>query len=66
MRIRFYRKEDCRGIIQLFYDTVHSVNTRDYTESQLTVWAPQIGQINLVVWNKSLSEHYTVVAEDII
>lgn len=64
MRIRLYRKEDCREIIQLFYDTVHSVNIRDYTESQLAVWAPQVDQTNLVVWDKSLREHYTVVAED--
>ena len=64
MRIRLYRKEDCREIIQLFYDTVHFVNARDYTESQLAAWAPPVDQINFVVWDKSLSEHYTVVAED--
>ena len=64
MRIRRYRKEDCREIVQLFYDTIHSVNARDYTKSQLAVWAPEIDEINLVVWDKSLSEHYTVVAED--
>lgn len=64
MHIRLYRKEDCREIIQLFYETVHWINARDYTESQLAVWAPQVDKINLLVWDKSLSEHYTIVAED--
>lgn len=44
----------------MFYDTVHSVNARDYTEEQLNVWAT--GSVNLKEWNKSLLEHFTVVA----
>lgn len=60
MQIRKYRSEDCKEIAELFYNTVHTVNTRDYTEEQVNVWAT--GNVDLDVWGKSFSEHYTVVA----
>ncbi len=45
---------------ELFYQTVHSVNTKDYTKEQLDVWAT--GTVDLKEWDKSFLEHYTVVA----
>lgn len=48
----------------MFYNTIHSVNAKDYNKRQLEVWAPEIIEINLEDWNKSLSEHYTIVVED--
>ncbi len=38
MVIREYQPTDCKEIIRLFYDTVHSVNAKDYTEEQLNAW----------------------------
>ena len=29
--IRNYAPEDCSALARLFYDTVHTVNARDYT-----------------------------------
>lgn len=60
MKLRKYKSEDCKFLAELFYDTVHSVNAKDYTEEQLNVWAT--GNVNLVEWNASLSEHNCVVA----
>lgn len=60
MIIRKYRQSDCKCLTELFYDTVHTVNAKDYTEEQLNVWAT--GKVNLDEWNRSLSEHYAVVA----
>lgn len=60
MFIRKYEVSDCKYITQLFYDTVHCVNAKDYTKEQLDVWAT--GKVDLDEWNKSLSEHYSVVA----
>lgn len=37
MNIRMYKSEDCREIVELFYNTVHSVNSRDYSLEQLDV-----------------------------
>lgn len=39
MELREYRPEDCEAITRLFYDTVHTVNQRDYTPAQLDAWA---------------------------
>ena len=60
MIIRRYLPTDCKEIITLFYNTVHSVNAKDYTKKQLDVWAT--GKENLNDWNKSLLNHYTLVA----
>ena len=60
MIIRRYLPIDCKEIITLFYNTVHNVNAKDYTKKQLDVWAT--GKENLNDWNKSLLNHYTLVA----
>lgn len=58
--IRKYIPSDCVHLAELFYQTVHSVNAKDYTTEQLNAWAT--GSVNLENWNKSLSEHNTIVA----
>lgn len=60
MIIRKYMSEDCKELAELFYHTVHAVNAKDYTKEQLNAWAD--GSVDLEEWNKSLSEHFTVVA----
>lgn len=60
MIIRNYKPEDCKYLAGLFYDTVHSVNAKDYTKEQLNAWAT--GNVDLDKWNESLLEHTSVVA----
>lgn len=64
--IRKYMLSDCKYIAELFYQTVHAVNARDYTKEQLDVWAD--GKADLVKWDDSFCEHETVVAliDDVI
>ena len=62
MEIRMYRPSDCKILTGLFYNTVHTVNARDYTEEQLNVWAT--GEVDLEKWNQSLQGHFSVVAVD--
>ncbi len=62
MIIRRYQASDCKELTDLFYNTVHNVNVKDYTKEQLNVWAT--GQVDLEKWNKSLQEHFSVVAVD--
>ena len=62
MLIRKYQKEDCKELCALFYDTVHTINAKDYTKDQLDVWAT--GQVDFEKWDKSLQEHYSIVAVD--
>ena len=59
MEIRRYKQSDCKELSELFYNTVHNVNAKDYTEEQLNVWAT--GQVDLKNWNLSLQEHYSIV-----
>ncbi len=61
MKIREYRTADCAEIADLFYATVHTINAKDYTKSQLDVWAT--GKIDIVAWDRSFTEHDTLVAE---
>lgn len=62
MEIRKYQPSDCKELTELFYNTVHAVNAKDYTKEQLDAWAS--GQVDLEKWNQSLQEHYSVVAID--
>lgn len=59
MKIRKYETSDCEQLAELFYQTVHTVNTNDYTNEQLDVWAD--GNVNLKEWDKSFLMHNTVV-----
>jgi putative acetyltransferase len=59
--VRQYKSQDCKEIVKLFYNTVHAINSKDYNSAQLDVWAPQ--EIDVDMWNKSLSSTYTVVVE---
>ena len=60
VEIRKYQQSDCRECTELFYNTVHTVNVKDYTKEQLDVWAT--GEVDLEKWNQSLQEHYSIVA----
>ena len=61
MLLRKYTKTDCAELAELFYDTVHTVNAKDYTQEQLDAWATN--RVNLEAWNESFQAHHTVVAE---
>ena len=60
MYIRGYEKKDCKEITELFYNTVHTVNTRDYTAKELNAWTGE--SVDCDKWNRSLKEHFTLVA----
>lgn len=59
--IRKFKLSDLDQIIQLFYDTVHTINIQDYSQEQVDVWAPKNIDINR--WKKSLTDHISYVAE---
>ncbi|PEO35950.1 GNAT family N-acetyltransferase [Bacillus toyonensis] len=59
--IRTFQKEDLETVLQLFYETVHTVNTRDYNELQLQAWAPK--RLDRERWLQSLEKNICYVAE---
>ncbi|BBA49687.1 putative acyltransferase [Fusobacterium varium] len=64
MILRKYKSDDCLKLLKLFYDTVRTVNKKDYNDEQLSVWAPDnYIEEKYNTWQKSLSENFTVIAE---
>lgn len=60
MHIRKYQTSDIGQIIGLFYETIHSVNAKDYSEAQLNAWAS--GNTDWREWDRSFLAHYSIVA----
>lgn len=62
MEIRDYRPTDCLEVYQLFYDTVHLVNTADYDKNQVESWArSNINKGELELWCQSLLDSHSLV-----
>jgi putative acetyltransferase len=60
--IRAYRQDDAIAIVRLFYETVRTVNRRDYSAAQVEAWAPAIP--DAAVWHRRMIERCTLVAEE--
>ena len=62
MQLREYQHSDCTQLAELFYQTVHSVNAKDYTKEQLDAWAT--GEVDLQAWDASFRTHKTIIATE--
>ncbi|MEJ0056276.1 MAG: GNAT family N-acetyltransferase [Bacteroidota bacterium] len=40
LQIRKYIASDAVGLLNLFYDTVHTINSKDYPPEHIDAWAP--------------------------
>ena len=61
MKIRNYKIEDCDTVSRLFFETVHSINAKDYSDGQLFAWASSVEDLKSRRCN-ALLEQRTVVA----
>ena len=59
--IRMLKESDLPHINQLFTQTVHAINVRDYAQEQLDVWAPKDRAAEY--WKTRLKDHVVYVAE---
>lgn len=59
MFLRPYRTADKRILQQLFHDTVHTVNARDYSTEQVEAWAPALPDREY--WAKLDTQHCFVI-----
>lgn len=65
MKIRTFTEQDTAQIVTLFYETVHSVNKRDYSQEQLNAWASYEDEgKRLSTWKDALSRNITLVVEN--
>ena len=62
MEIRDYQTADTQQIMDLFYETVHEINSQDYSQEQVDAWAPK--EMNYEKWRARLSSRITQVAEE--
>ena len=51
-----------KQLTELFSETVHSVNTSNYTNEQLSIWAPKI--INPEKWMDRINNNYLIIAKN--
>lgn len=58
--LRKYEERDCIEMAELFYETVHTITVKDYSEEQRKVWAT--GYVDFGAWNTSFLSHYTLIA----
>ncbi len=57
--LRPYQEKDCEKLIDLFKNTVETVNSKDYNPDQISAWTSGVHKDR---WNKSLMEHVSLVA----
>ena len=62
MRIRKFRPHDLGEIAKLYYDTVHTINRRDYTDEQINAWAPRYS--DTCFWEDRFKSREVFVVEE--
>lgn len=59
--IRKYIVEDAQSLANIYYNTIHQVNIRDYTQQQVDVWAPETSK-DITGWLKKFERTNPFVA----
>lgn len=60
VQVRCYQDGDAKHIASIFYNTVHTVNAKDYTKEQLNAWAPYYD--NYAAWQEKCAQLNPFVA----
>jgi putative acetyltransferase len=62
MQIRRVKRADVSQISRLYYETVHRMNSRDYSPEQIDAWAPRIYPDTF--WQRRFRRYRVLVAEE--
>ncbi len=62
IEVRELTSNDIEACVRLFHDTVHAINSKDYTLDQLQIWAPENIDAHGERW-QSLLHNISLVAE---
>ncbi len=60
IKLRPFEPNDVEVLIALFRETVHRINSHDYTPEQISAWAPN--EIDANAWQRRLANQFAVVA----
>ncbi len=61
MTTRKYQPGDARALADIYYHTIHDINSRDYSETQINAWAPA-SSLELTGWQEKWSKLPPIVA----
>lgn len=61
MKIRMYSPSDAKSLWQLKHDTIHAVNSADYTQAQLCAWTP--ASLEQRVWQTRIDAMHPFIVE---
>lgn len=61
MHLRPFTAADLRAIVTLYTNTIHHINSRDYTPEQIAVWSPP--EADWARWQRRFDGLRTLVAE---
>jgi putative acetyltransferase len=61
MEIRLFHPQDAEQVALLFHETIHEINRRDYSGSQVKAWAPD--NLYFRDWAKVCATRFTYVAD---
>ncbi len=59
--VRSYQPSDAQALVNIYYHTIHSINSRDYTEEQIHAWAPS-SSLEVEGWLKKWASLLPLVA----
>ena len=62
IKLRKFESTDAQECAHLFYETIHSINARDYLPEQLEAWAPPVTSEIVGTFNRFLSKNISFVA----
>jgi len=63
MQIRQSTQQDASEIMRLFYETIHAINIKDYSQEQVNAWAPVPDSMSVGRWAKRQETKQTFVAD---
>jgi aminoglycoside phosphotransferase (APT) family kinase protein/GNAT superfamily N-acetyltransferase len=62
IQIRNFDKSDVKQLVDLFYNTIHNINIKDYNEEQIDAWAPK-SSLEVEGWLKKWNKLPPIVAK---
>ena len=61
VNVRPYKSSDAQDLAQIYYNTIHKVNAKDYSKIQLDAWAPTLSN-DAENWHKKFEKTSPLVA----
>lgn len=61
IEVRSYKASDAKNLAEIYYHTIHNINSKDYSKEQIEAWAPK-SCLELEGWQKKWKANPPMVA----